>query len=148
LMSIRHLLHCNLCPWACPSFITLSLGGYSNSSSAKIVYIVITSTTTQSSWIGTVCSVVSSEWTRPSAASHWSPLHVIHRPQCVGSVNMLIRSSCVRSSQRTSVANSAVPSTKPTSADAHLLFSVAGEGCDNLPRKIPYYRLRPIHFGH
>jgi hypothetical protein len=20
--------------------------------------------------------------------------------------------------------------------------------CDNLPRKIPYYRLRPIHFGH
>jgi hypothetical protein len=24
---------------------------------------------------------------------------------------------------------------------------VAG-GCDNPPRKIPYYRLRPIHFGH
>jgi hypothetical protein len=21
-------------------------------------------------------------------------------------------------------------------------------GCDNPPRKIPYYRLRPIHFGH
>jgi hypothetical protein len=20
--------------------------------------------------------------------------------------------------------------------------------CDNPPRKIPYYRLRPIHFGH
>jgi hypothetical protein len=20
--------------------------------------------------------------------------------------------------------------------------------CDNSPRKIPYYRLRPIHFGH
>jgi hypothetical protein len=51
LMSIRHLLHCNLCPWACPSFITFSLGGYSNSSSAKIVYTVSTSTTTQSSWI-------------------------------------------------------------------------------------------------
>jgi hypothetical protein len=22
------------------------------------------------------------------------------------------------------------------------------ELCDNPPRKIPYYRLRPIHFGH
>jgi hypothetical protein len=22
------------------------------------------------------------------------------------------------------------------------------EECDNPPRKIPYYRLRPIHFGH
>jgi hypothetical protein len=22
------------------------------------------------------------------------------------------------------------------------------EGCDNPPRKIPYYRLRLIHFGH
>jgi hypothetical protein len=22
------------------------------------------------------------------------------------------------------------------------------DGCDNPPRKIPYYRLRPIHFGH
>jgi hypothetical protein len=22
------------------------------------------------------------------------------------------------------------------------------EHCDNPPRKIPYYRLRPIHFGH
>jgi hypothetical protein len=42
LMSIRHLLHCNLCPWACLSFITSSLGGYSNSSSAKIVYTVWT----------------------------------------------------------------------------------------------------------
>jgi hypothetical protein len=20
--------------------------------------------------------------------------------------------------------------------------------CDNPPRKVPYYRLRPIHFGH
>jgi hypothetical protein len=64
---------------------------------------------------------------RPSAASHWSPLHVIHRPQSVGSINMPIRSSCVWSSQRSSVANSAVPSIKPTSADAQLLFSVAGE---------------------
>jgi hypothetical protein len=27
LMPIRHLLHCNLCPSACPSFITSSLGG-------------------------------------------------------------------------------------------------------------------------
>jgi hypothetical protein len=80
LMSIRHLIHYNLCPWACLSFITSSLGGYSNSSFTKIVYTVITSTTTQSSWIGTVCSVVSSGWTRPSAASHWSALHVIHRP--------------------------------------------------------------------
>jgi hypothetical protein len=35
LMSIRHLLHCNLCPSACPSFITSSLGGYSNISSAR-----------------------------------------------------------------------------------------------------------------
>jgi hypothetical protein len=29
--------------------------------------------------------------------------------------------------------------------------SSSGEGeeeCDNPPRKIPYYRLRPIHFGH
>jgi hypothetical protein len=77
LMSIRHLLHCNLCPWACLSFITSSLGGYSNSSSANLVYTVITSTTTQSSWIGIVCSVVSSRWTRPSAASQWSPLHMI-----------------------------------------------------------------------
>jgi hypothetical protein len=84
LMSIRHLFHCNLCPWACPSFITSSLGGYSNSSSAEIVYTVSTSTATQSSWIETVCSVVTSGWTRPSASSHWSPLHVIHRPQCVG----------------------------------------------------------------
>jgi hypothetical protein len=25
-MSIWHLLHCNLCHWACPSFITSSLG--------------------------------------------------------------------------------------------------------------------------
>jgi hypothetical protein len=49
LMSIRHLLHCNLCPSASPSFITSSLGGYSNSASAKIVYTVSTSTTTQSS---------------------------------------------------------------------------------------------------
>jgi hypothetical protein len=80
LMSIRHLLHWNLRPWACLSFITSSLGGYSNSSPAKIVYTVTTSTTTQSSWIGTVCSEVSSGWTRPSAALHWSPLHVIHRP--------------------------------------------------------------------
>jgi hypothetical protein len=23
-----------------------------------------------------------------------------------------------------------------------------GAGCDNPPRKVPYYRLRPIHFGH
>jgi hypothetical protein len=23
-----------------------------------------------------------------------------------------------------------------------------GSGCDNPPRKIPYYRLRPIHFGN
>jgi hypothetical protein len=23
-----------------------------------------------------------------------------------------------------------------------------GNKCDNPPRKIPYYRLRPIHFGH
>jgi hypothetical protein len=23
-----------------------------------------------------------------------------------------------------------------------------GPACDNPPRKIPYYRLRPIHFGH
>jgi hypothetical protein len=23
-----------------------------------------------------------------------------------------------------------------------------GSVCDNPPRKIPYYRLRPIHFGH
>jgi hypothetical protein len=23
-----------------------------------------------------------------------------------------------------------------------------GAGCDNPPRKIPYYHLRPIHFGH
>jgi hypothetical protein len=31
----------------------------------------------------------------------------------------------------------------PTEEDlAHLDF------CDNPPRKIPYYRLRPIHFGH
>jgi hypothetical protein len=22
------------------------------------------------------------------------------------------------------------------------------DACDNPPRKIPYYRLRPIHFGH
>jgi hypothetical protein len=51
----------------------------------------------------------------------------------VGSVNMPIRSSCVRSSQRTSVGNSAVPSIKPTlSADAQLLFSVAGEGLERL----------------
>jgi hypothetical protein len=49
LMSIQHLLHYNLCPSACPSFITSSLGGYSNSSSAKIVYTVSTLTTTQSS---------------------------------------------------------------------------------------------------
>jgi hypothetical protein len=49
LMSIRHLLHCNLCPLVCPSFITSSLGGYSTSSFAKIVYTVSTSTTTQSS---------------------------------------------------------------------------------------------------
>jgi hypothetical protein len=42
---------------------------------------------------------------------------------------------------------------------AHLLKHVEGESvmlyahssttiCDNPPRKIPYYRLRPIHFGH
>jgi hypothetical protein len=132
LMSIRHLLHCNLCPLACPTFITSSLGGHSNSSFAKIVYTVITSTTTQSSWIGTVRSVVSSGWTRPSASSHWSPLHVIHRSQCVGSINMPIRSLCVRLSQRTFVANSAVPSIKPTSTDAQLLFNVAGEGLARL----------------
>jgi hypothetical protein len=23
-----------------------------------------------------------------------------------------------------------------------------GTNCDNPPRKVPYYRLRPIHFGH
>jgi hypothetical protein len=23
-----------------------------------------------------------------------------------------------------------------------------GAGCDNPPRKIPYYRLKPIYFGH
>jgi hypothetical protein len=23
----------------------------------------------------------------------------------------------------------------------------SGDTCDNLPGKIPYYRLRPIHFG-
>jgi hypothetical protein len=47
----------------------------------------------------------------------------------VGLVNMPVRSSCVRSSQRTSVTNSEVPLIKPTlSTDAQLLFSVAGEG--------------------
>jgi hypothetical protein len=49
LMSIRHLLHCKICPSACSSLITSLLGGYSNSSSAKIVYTVSTSITTQSS---------------------------------------------------------------------------------------------------
>jgi hypothetical protein len=84
------------------------------------------------SWIGTVCSVVCPGWTRPIAASHSRPLHVIHRPQCVGSVNMHIRFSCVRS-QRTSIVNSIVPSIKPIlSADAQLLFSVAGEGLARL----------------
>jgi nucleobase transporter 1/2 len=29
-----------------------------------------------------------------------------------------------------------------------LHFSAAATACDNPPRKIPYYRLRPIHFGH
>jgi hypothetical protein len=24
----------------------------------------------------------------------------------------------------------------------------SGGACDNPPRKVPYYRLRPIHFGH
>jgi hypothetical protein len=27
------------------------------------------------------------------------------------------------------------------------LLQLEGQ-CDNPPRKIPYYRLRPIHFGH
>jgi hypothetical protein len=29
-------------------------------------------------------------------------------------------------------------------------YTLANESlaCDNPPRKIPYYRLRPIHFGH
>jgi hypothetical protein len=46
---------------------------------------------------------------------------------------MPIRYSCVRSSQRTSVTKAAVPSIKPTlSAEAQLLFSVAGEGIARL----------------
>jgi hypothetical protein len=46
---------------------------------------------------------------------------------------MPIRSSCVRSSQRTSIANFAVPLIKPTlSADAQLLFSVTTEGLARL----------------
>jgi hypothetical protein len=30
---------------------------------------------------------------------------------------------------------------------SHILSKIMAH-CDNPPRKIPYYRLRPIHFGH
>jgi hypothetical protein len=34
----------------------------------------------------------------------------------------------------------------PVGFDSHEGF--AEVNCDNPPRKVPYYRLRPIHFGH
>jgi hypothetical protein len=29
-----------------------------------------------------------------------------------------------------------------------MVLRLGYDKCDNPPRKIPYYRLRPIHFGH
>jgi hypothetical protein len=37
----------------------------------------------------------------------------------------------------------------PVYGDPQETFADTDErGCDNPPRKIPYYLLRPIHFGH
>jgi hypothetical protein len=42
------------------------------------------------------------------------------------------------------------PAEEHTSTEVATTDSGLGtpDRCDNLPRKIPYYRLRPIHFGH
>jgi hypothetical protein len=40
------------------------------------------------------------------------------------------------------------PSLESTSAATLLLRGTCWNLFDNPPRKIPYYRLRPVHFGH
>jgi hypothetical protein len=37
---------------------------------------------------------------------------------------------------------------RSTATTLSLNLLVYAASCDNPPRKIPYYRLRPIHFGH
>jgi hypothetical protein len=37
---------------------------------------------------------------------------------------------------------------QPLMARDTLGYQYIGDNCDNSPRKIPYYRLRLIHFGH
>jgi hypothetical protein len=123
------LLHCILSHIACPSVVTSSLWGYSSVWSIKTPYQHFDHNTVFMNQDRTLRSEVCSGWTTPIATSHSTLTHMIHRPQCVGSVNVPIRSSYVGSLECTSVKNSVVSLMKPTlSADAELLFGLTGEG--------------------
>jgi hypothetical protein len=90
------------------------------------------------------------------------PKHPPRRGPTVRSINDLYQAGMVavrRATRSPSEAPTSSSGSRPRKGAPTSVPSLSDEGdevqqesdegeCDNPPRKIPYYRLRPIHFGH